>query len=101
LHADVGLDLVVAVEHLDVEAADLAAEVVERELDRFLHELAHHALRAGERADEADLDFLLLRHRRRGESEGGGKRRENGFTHEFPPQENTRITQEPSLGYAR
>ena len=40
LHADLGLELVVAVDHLDGEAAHLAAEVVERELDRILHVLA-------------------------------------------------------------
>ena len=45
LLADVGLELVVAVDHLDVEAADLAAEVVERELDRVLHVLADDARR--------------------------------------------------------
>ena len=35
--------------------------MVERDLHRLLHEFAHHALRAGEGADEADLEFLLLR----------------------------------------
>ena len=40
LHADVGLGLVVAVDHLDRQPADLAAEVLERELDRVLHVLA-------------------------------------------------------------
>jgi hypothetical protein len=59
LLADVGLDLVVAVDHLGVEAADLAVEVVERELDRVLHVLADHALRTRERGDEADLQLLL------------------------------------------
>ena len=55
LLADVGLDLVVAVDDLGLEPADLAAEVVERELDRVLHVLADDALRAGQRGDEADL----------------------------------------------
>ena len=59
LLADVGLDLVVAVDDLGVEAADLAAEVVERELDRVLHVLADDALRARQRGDEADLELLL------------------------------------------
>ena len=44
LLADVGLDLVVPVDHLDVEPADLPAEMVERQLDRVLHVLADGAL---------------------------------------------------------
>jgi hypothetical protein len=68
LHADVGLELVVAVDHLEGHAAHLAAQVLDRELDRILHVLADDARRAGERGDESDLD-LLLRQRRGGESE--------------------------------
>ena len=64
LLADIGLDLVVAVDHLGVEAADFALEMVERELDRVLHVLADHALRAGEGRNEADLEFLLREGRR-------------------------------------
>ena len=82
LHADVGLELVVAVEHLDRQAADLAAEVLDGELDRLLHVLADHALRAGHRADEADLDLLLLRCRRHRESDARRQcSGENGFDH--------------------
>jgi hypothetical protein len=85
LHADVGLGLVVAVDHFRLEPADLAAEMVERELDRVLHVGADHALRTAHGGDEADLD-LLLRRRRRSRSkqcgEGGDEGRENGFAHD-------------------
>ena len=66
LHADFGLDLVVLVDHLDRQAADLAAVMVEGELERVAHVVADRGDRAAERADEADLDGLLLRHRRAG-----------------------------------
>src|SRR5712692_1939183 len=59
LLAHVGLDLVVAVDHLDVEPRHLAPEVIERKLDRVLHVLADDALRARQRGDEADLHLLL------------------------------------------
>jgi len=58
LLADVGLALVVAVDDLDVESADLAAQVLERQLDRVLHVLADDAGRARQRGDEPDLDGL-------------------------------------------
>ena len=45
LLADVRLDLIVTVDHLDVEPAELALEMVERQLDGVLHVLADGALR--------------------------------------------------------
>jgi hypothetical protein len=58
LLSDVGLDLVVAVDHLDVQSAHLAAQVVEGQLDGVLHVLADEALRPGQRGDEPDLHRL-------------------------------------------
>ncbi len=60
LHPDVGLLRVVLVDDLDRQAADLAAEMVETELEGVAHIVADHGGRAAERADEADLDGLLL-----------------------------------------
>jgi len=77
LLADVGLDLVVAVDHLDVEPADLPAEMVERQLDRVLHVLADDALRPGQGGDEADLHRL-------------GGRRSGGEGHEEPDEKSAR-----------
>src|SRR6266850_4175392 len=75
---DVGLLLVVAEDHLGLEAADFPAEMVERDLDRVLHVLADAAGGAGQRGDEADLQ-LLLRHRRRSDQrQHGGRAREQG-----------------------
>src|SRR6266513_3047650 len=77
LLADVGLHLVVAVDHLDLEPRHLAPEVIEGELDRVPHVLADDALRARQRGDEADL-HLLLRERRPGSEERGGETDCNG-----------------------
>ena len=77
LLADVGLHLVVAVDDLGLEAADLAPEMVERELDGLPHVLADDPLRAGQRGDEADLE-LLLGERRSGREQSGDEPREQG-----------------------
>ena len=61
LHADVRLLRVVFVDDLDRQAAELAAEVVETELERIAHVVADGRGRAAERADEADFDGFLLR----------------------------------------
>ena len=54
-------------------AAQLAAEMVEPELERVAHIVADGGGRAAECADEADLDRLLLGHRRsRDKRERGG-----------------------------
>src|SRR5207249_1610012 len=53
-----GLALVVAVDDLDLEPADLAPQVIERQLDGILHVLADDAGRARERGDEPDIDGL-------------------------------------------
>jgi hypothetical protein len=47
LLADVGLALVVTIDHLDVEAADLATQMVERQLHRIFHVLADDPGRSG------------------------------------------------------
>ena len=75
LHADFRLDLIVLVNHLDRHAADLAAEMVERELEGIAHVVADGRNGAAERADEADLDRLLLSH---GRHCGDGGQRDNG-----------------------
>jgi hypothetical protein len=79
LLADVGLDLVVAVDHLDVESPDFPAEMIERQLDRVLHVLADGALRPGQGRDEADLH--RLGGRRGGGQDGGENRRESSACH--------------------
>ncbi len=61
LHADIRLLRVVFVDDLDRQAAELAAEVVETELERIAHVVADGRGRAAERADEADFDGFLLR----------------------------------------
>src|SRR5439155_9328950 len=79
LLAHVGLLLVVAVDHLDVEPADSAAEVVEGQLDGVLHVLADDAGGAGERGDEPDPH--RLRRRRRDGREGREEPDENHSSH--------------------
>ena len=59
LLADVRLLPVVFVDHLDRETADLAAHMIERELERIAHVVADHRGRAAEGRDEADLDRLV------------------------------------------
>jgi hypothetical protein len=71
LHADVRLELVVAVDDFGFQPADLAAEVLQRHLDRVLHVLADDRRRAAQRGDEADLQLLLLRQDRCGQGERG------------------------------
>jgi hypothetical protein len=58
LLANIGLPLIVTVDHLDLEAAYLAAQVIEGQLHRILHMLADDTGRPGQRGDEADLDRL-------------------------------------------
>ncbi len=75
LLADVGLELVVLVDDLEGLAAHLAAEMLLGEFDRAAHVLADRGLRAGEGADETDLD-RALGHRRQGAG-GNGRQRRN------------------------
>ena len=56
LLADVGLLAVVLVDHLDRLAAHLAAQMVERELERVAHVVADHSGGTAEGGDKADLD---------------------------------------------
>jgi hypothetical protein len=60
LHPDFRLDLVILVDDLDGEAAKLAAEMIEPKLEGIAHVVADRGRRAGERADEADLDRFVL-----------------------------------------
>ena len=60
LHADIGLLRVVLIDHLHRQAADLAAEMIERELEGVAHVVADHGGRTAEGRDIADLDCFLL-----------------------------------------
>ena len=66
---DVGLEFVVLHDHLDLAAAELAAEVLDRELEAVAQLLAEHRRRSGERGDDADLELFLCAH-------GGGHKRQ-------------------------
>src|SRR5260370_19559001 len=61
LLADVRLLLIVLVDHLDRLAAHLAAEMIERELERIAHVVADHRGRAAEGRDKPDLDAVPRR----------------------------------------
>ena len=70
LHADFRLELIVGVDDLDRQPAELAAMLVEPQLERVLHVVADGGDRPAEGRDEADLDCLLgrlLGQRRAGE----------------------------------
>ncbi len=56
---DVGLQLVVLDDHLDLAAAELAAELLDGELEAVAELLAEHRGRARQRGDHADLELLL------------------------------------------
>ena len=74
LLARLGLEAVVFVDDLDVEAGHLRADVFDREVGRILHVAADHPRPGGEGGDEADLH--LVRSVRRGQGagkEGGGE----------------------------
>jgi hypothetical protein len=58
LLADLRLEAVVLVDHLEVEITHLAAHVLDREIDGILLVIADHRGRCGERGDEADLDGI-------------------------------------------
>ena len=64
LQSDVRLDLVVFVDDFDRQAAELAADMIEAELERVAHIVADHGDRAAKARNEADFDRLLLRYRR-------------------------------------
>ena len=61
----VGLEFVVDDDHLDVAPAELAAEILHRELEAVARLLAEHGRRSREGQEQADLQ-LLLRQGRRG-----------------------------------
>ena len=73
-----GFGQIILVNHLDRHAAELAPDVIKRELERVAHVIADGGGRAAERADEADLDGLLLGQSRcRREYEQRGRSQEN------------------------
>ena len=75
-HRDVGLELVVDDDHLDVAPAELAAERLDRKLEAVAQLLAEDRRRPGQGDDDADLELLLRlcgwpsqHHRRGGEQD--------------------------------
>src|SRR5262245_58254981 len=65
LHSDLGLGLIVLVDHLDRQAAELTPMMVEPKLEGIAHVRADCGHRPAKRADEPDL-YRLLRHSWRG-----------------------------------
>ena len=61
LPADFRLDLIVLVDHLHIEVAHLAAEMIEGEFEAVLLLIADESIGAAECVDIADLDFAALR----------------------------------------
>ena len=74
----VGLQLVVDDDHLDVASAELAAELLHRELEAVAGLLAEHGRGAGEGQQQADLQ-LLLRQGRCVRAEAEGRCKAKGF----------------------
>jgi hypothetical protein len=86
LLADIGSLLIVLVNHLDRDAAHFAAKMVQCELERVAHVVAHHGCRSAECADEPDLHGFVLGDRRaRSKSEQGAKK-QRGFQHGSSPR---------------
>ena len=63
--ADVGLELVVADQHLGRQAAELAAVQLDREVEGVADVDAERGVRPRQRADEADLDLVRGLQRKR------------------------------------
>src|SRR5262249_52340949 len=78
LDAYLGLLLIVLVNHLDRQAPHLAAQMVERKLDRVSHVVADHGGRAAERAFETYFSASLLGRSRCGREHGdrGGRKKD-------------------------
>ena len=75
-HRDVRLQLVVDDDDLDLPPAELAAEVLDGELEAVARLLAEHGRGARQRQDQADLELLLRlrRARQRGSAPPQGRR---------------------------
>ena len=58
-YGHVGLQLVVDDDHFDVASAELAAEVLHRELETVAGLLAEDGRRTGEGPEQSDLQLLL------------------------------------------
>jgi hypothetical protein len=71
LDADFRLLLVIFIDDLDRQSAELAAEVVETKLESIAHVVADQGARSTECVDVPDLDRLFL-------SGGGERRQRNG-----------------------
>ena len=85
-HGAVGLEFVVDHDDLDILAAHLAAEILDRELKTVARLLAQHGGRSGERHDDADLDLLLRRSGCRGDPQHDGKSGQRvPLLHHIPP----------------
>ena len=73
---DVGLQLVVDDDHLDLPAAELAAELLDGELEAVARLLAEHRRRPGQGQDQPDADLVgrlregRRRHKPEAEREG-------------------------------
>ncbi len=72
LAPDIGLELVVGIDDLGRQAADLAAEHRQREVGGVLHVLADDAGRSAQRRDEADLHGVGGVRRQAQQHRGGG-----------------------------
>jgi hypothetical protein len=85
LDADIGLLLVVLDQHLDRQAADLAAEILDREVDCIPRRRAVLRARPRQSGDDADLEVigrLRVRHRQKHD---GADRRGRTPAHESLP----------------
>ena len=76
VHGEVGLELVVRNDHLDIAPAELAVEILDRKIEAVAKLLTEHGRRSGQGGNDADLElFLPLRsgpsqnHRRGGEQD--------------------------------
>lgn len=74
LHADFGLLLVVLVNDLNRQAAELATEMIEPELKRVFHVGADRAGGPAERTDKPDFDGLILSRGRPCQQRESGRR---------------------------
>ena len=72
LAADIRLELVVGIDDLGRQPADLAAEHRQSEIGGILHVLADDAGRAAQRRDKADLHFVGGLRRQAQQHRGGG-----------------------------
>src|SRR5262249_41299295 len=58
-HGEVGLELIVGNDHLNLSAPELAIERLDRKIKSVAELLAKHRRRPGQGGNDADLEFLL------------------------------------------